>query len=252
VAEAGKKLTHGDVYGFNWEQTTATYQLLPLPESLGGQAIGPDGFTVDGVINSKEWIQAFTFYHDAFNKDGYAPKSDTPVGDMFKNGKLAMFEGGEWNIMVFNWTPLAFDWGVARAPYFKDGKIVTATGSWEFGVNAKSPHAKEAAEFLRWMSAGKGASIWWGKDSYDMPAQKAIIDSFNTMPDFNQPPLSYMRVAAKEALVNPVPRPTTVGYLEYEQLLNAAFKDIRNGADPATALNTAVQRITEEMKKYQK
>ncbi len=48
------------------------------------------------------------------------------------------------------------------------------------------------------------------------------------------------------------PGAVTVGYLEYEQLLNAAFSDIRNGADPAEALNTAAQRITEEMAKYQR
>lgn len=252
VADAAKKLTHDDVYGFNWEQTTATYQLLPLPQSLGGQAIGEDGFTVDGIVNSQAWINAFTFYGDAFNKEAYAPKGDTPAGDMFRNQKLAMFLGGQWNNLVFTWGPLDFEWGVARTPYFKDGEIVTPTGSWGFGVNAKSAHPEAAAEFLRWLSTGKGASIWWGKDSYDMPAQKTIIDSINTLPDFDKPPLAYLRVAAKEALVNPVPRPVTVGYLEYEQLLNAAFKDIRNGTDPATALNTAVQRITEEMAKYKR
>lgn len=252
VAEAAKKLTKDDVYGFNWEQTTATYQLLPLPLSLGGKAIGADGFTVDGVVNSPEWVQAFTFYGDAFNKEGYAPKSDTPVNEMFKSGKLAMFLGGEWNNLVFSWGPPEFEWGVSRTPYFAGKEIVTPTGSWHFGVNAKSAHAEAAAEFLRWMSAGDGAATWWGTDSYDMPAQLKLIESFNTQAAFDVPPLYYMRVAAKEALVNPVPRPVTVGYLEYEQLLNAAFKDIRNGSDPATALNTAAQRITEEMKKYQK
>ena len=250
VAEAAKQLTHDDVYGFTWEQTTAAYQLLPLAQSLGGQALGADGFTVDGVVNSPEWVEAFTFYGDAFNKDGYAPKGDTPAADMFKAGQLAMFVGGEWTNLVFSWGPPEFEWGVSRMPYFEGGEVVTPTGSWHFGVNANSAHPQEAAEFLRWLSAGEGASIWWGKDSYDMPAQTAIIDTFETMSDFDTPPLYYMRVAAKEALVNPIPRPVTVGYLEYEQLLGAAFKDIRNGADPAEALNTAAQRITEEMAKY--
>ncbi|MEI2737110.1 MAG: hypothetical protein V9G24_21635 [Rhodoblastus sp.] len=85
------------------------------------------------------------------------------------------------------------------------------------------------------MSAGEGADIWWGADSYDMPAQKSIIESFSTLPEFQTPPLYFMQVAAREATVNPVPRPVTPGYLEYEQLLNAAFNDIRNGADPETS-----------------
>lgn len=252
LADAAKQLTHDDVYGFSWEQTTATYQLLPLAQSLGGEAIGADGFAVEGVINSPEWIEALTFYGNAFNADGYAPKGDTPVADQFKAGQLAMFVGGAWNNLVFSWGPPEFEWGVSRMPYFEGGEIVTPTGSWHFGVNARSAHAEEAAAFVRWLSAGEGAALWWGADSYDMPAQTAIIDTFDTLPAFDAPPLYYMRVAAKEALVNPIPRPVTVGYLEYEQLLNAAFADIRNGADPTEALNTAAQRITEEMAKYQR
>lgn len=252
VADAAQKLTRDDVYGFNWEQTTATYQLLPLPLSLNGQAIGANGFTVDGIVNSEAWVRGFTFYGDAFNKLGYAPKSDTPVNEMFKNGKLAMFVGGSWNNLVFSWGPPEFNWGVSRFPYFEGGEAVIPTGGWHFGVNAKSAHPEVAADFVRWLSAGEGARLWWGADSYDMPAQKNIIDSFSTLPEFQTPPLYYMQVAAKEATVNPVPRPVTPGYLEYEQLLNAAFTDIRNGADPKQALDTAAQRITQEMGKYQR
>lgn len=105
IADAAQRLKKGDVYGFNWEQTTSIYQLQPLPLSLGGKAIGNDGFTVDGVINSPEWIKAFTFYGDAFNKLGYAPKSETPVEQMFASGNLAMFVGGTWNILTLNATP---------------------------------------------------------------------------------------------------------------------------------------------------
>jgi fructooligosaccharide transport system substrate-binding protein len=49
-----------DVWGFQWEQTTAPYQLLPLIGSLGGEYIGEDGLSVDGVVNSDPWIQAAT------------------------------------------------------------------------------------------------------------------------------------------------------------------------------------------------
>lgn len=252
IAEAAAKLTSGDVYGFNWEQSTAAYQLLPLAQSLGGQAIGEDGFTVEGVVNSEAWVNAFSYYGNAYNEGGFAPKGDTPASDLFLAGKLAMFLGGAWNNLVFSWTPPEFEWGVSRHPYFEAGEVVTPTGSWHFGVNAKSEHAKEAAEFLHWLSIGEGAAIWWGKDSFDMPAQKAILDTFATREDFNEPPLAYMRVAADEAFMNPIVRPVTPGYLEYEQLLGAAFSDIKNGADPQEALNTAAARITEEMKKYQR
>jgi hypothetical protein len=47
-----------------------------------------------------------------------------------------------------------------------------------------------------------------------------------------------------------VPRPVTPGYLEYEQILQNTFDDIRNGANVEEALNLAVERIESEMVKY--
>lgn len=251
VMEAAQAVKTDEVWGFNWEQSTAPYQLLPLPLSLGGKAIGDDGFTVDGIINSDEWVQAFTFYGDAYNALGVAPKSDNPSSDIFASGNLAMFLGGPWNIRRFASDGLDFNWAVSRHPYFEGGKIVTPTGSWHFGVNASSQHPEAAAEFVRWLTIGDGASLWWSKDSYELPAQKAFLASFSTEPEFQKPPLSYLATAADEATVNPVPRPVTPGYLEYEQLLKTAFDDIRKGADPKEALDTAVTRITAEMAKYQ-
>jgi hypothetical protein len=64
--------------------------------------------------------------------------------------------------------------------------------------------------------------------------------------------LALLKTAADEATVNPVPRPTTVGYLEYEQILSDTFQDIRNGTKPQDALNNAVDRIESEMAKYRK
>ncbi len=46
------------------------------------------------------------------------------------------------------------------------------------------------------------------------------------------------------------PRALTPGFLEYEQILQNTFTDIRTGADVTEALNLAVERITSEMAKY--
>ena len=75
---------------------------------------------------------------------------------------------------------------------------------------------------------------------------------FATDEQFDEAPNSYLRVAADEAGVNPVPRPVSPGYLEYEQILQNTFSDIRNGADVEEALNLAVSRIESEMDKYRR
>jgi multiple sugar transport system substrate-binding protein len=47
--------------------------------------------------------------------------------------------------------------------------------------------------------------------------------------------------------VNRVP---TIGYIEFETILNQAFADIRNGADPKTALDKASSELTTAWQKY--
>ena len=240
-----------DVWGFTWEQTNRIYQLQPMPVGLGGQAIGEDGLTVDGVINSQPWIDAFTYYSDMFTTLKAAPPDDTvPASDLFAAGKLAMYIAGPWNINSLIRADVDFNWGVSRHPYFEGGEIVTPTGSWHIGVNKNTENLDAATRFVHWISTGKGAETWWRMGSGDFPAQKSVLELFATDPEFAEPPASRFKVAADEATVNPVPRPVTPGYLEYEQILQNTFDDIRNGANVEEALNLAVERIESEMVKY--
>ena len=242
-----------DVWGFTWEQTNRIYQLQQLPVGLGGEAIGEDGLTVDGVINSQEWIDAFTYYSDIFNELEVAPQDDTVgASDLFANGNLAMYVAGPWNINRFINEDPGFEWGVARHPYFEEGEIVTPTGSWHIGINKNTEHPEAAGRFVQWLSTGEGAETWWRLGSGDFPAQKSVLGLFATDEQFEEEPFSYLRVAADEAGVNPVPRPVSPGYLEYEQILQNTFSDIRNGADVEEALNLAVTRIESEMDKYRR
>jgi hypothetical protein len=47
-----------------------------------------------------------------------------------------------------------------------------------------------------------------------------------------------------------VNRVQTIGYIEFETILNQAFADIRNGADAKTALDNAQTQLTTAWKKY--
>jgi ABC-type glycerol-3-phosphate transport system substrate-binding protein len=242
-----------DIWGFTWEQTNRIYQLQPMPVGLGGAAIGEDGLTVAGVINSEAWIDAFTYYSDMFNVLRAGPQDDTvTASDLFAAGKLAMYIAGPWNINRFIREEVEFNWGVSRHPYFADGEIVTPTGSWHIGVNRNTEQPEAAKRFVHWISTGHGAETWWRKGSGDFPAQKSVLALFETEEAFAEAPASYLRVAANEATVNPVPRPVTPGYLEYEQILQNTFQDIRNGAAVEEALNLAVARIESEMAKYRR
>jgi multiple sugar transport system substrate-binding protein len=261
VAEMAKKVVEAnnpssgaqEVWGFSWEQTNRIYQLGQMPASLGGKMIGDDGFTVDGVINSPEWVQSFTLYQKTFTEWKLGPQGDTvTVGDLFKAGKMGMMVAGPWNIPQLVTANPSFKWGVSRTPYMDGGKPATPTGSWHIGINPNSKNIDAAKVFVHYITTGKGAEAWWRKGSGDFPAQKSVLKLFATDAQFDKEPMSFMRTASDEATVNPVPRALTPGYLEYEQILQNIFQDIRQGADVKKSLDTAVERITTEMKKYQK
>ncbi len=259
VAEVAQQLTFDDdgdgtpeTWGFIWEQVIRIYQLQPMPMSLGGQAIGDDGLTVRGVIDTEPWIEAFTYYWKAFNEWKFAPVGDIgwPSDTLFRTGKLALEIMGTWNISQNVDADLDFEWGVSRHPYFEGGIVVTPTGSWHIGVNANTQNQEAAIRWVHWLSTSPGAEYWWRYGSHDFPAQKSVLQLFQTDPEFDDPPMSYNRIAADEALQNPQPRPVTPGYLEYEEILGDTFEDMRNGADVVQALGTAVDRIEAEMAKY--
>ena len=241
-----------DVWGFIWEQMVRIYQLQVLPESLEVDAIGEDGLTVDGVFNSPEWIEAFTYYYNMFNVWNAAPQGEEFCPpDIFETGSLCMFVGGPWNIGRFgNNADLEIEWGLSRHPYFADVVVATPTGSWHIGVNANTENVEAATKYVRFMSTSEGVALWRSHGSGLFPAQKSLLARFMTAPEFDELPMSYMGTAADEATVNPRPRAVTVGFLEYEQILQNIFQDIRNGADVEEALNLAVQRIESEMAKY--
>lgn len=261
IAEMAQQLTQDtdgdgvtDVWGFTWEQTIRIYQLQAMAESLGGDAIGDDGLTVEGVINAQPWVDAFTWYSKAFNEWKFAPPSDTNAPELFAQGKLAMMIAGPWQIQRYSTmndgAGPGFGWNVSRHPYFQGGEIVTPTGSWHIGINVNSKNIEAAKRVVNYFTTTDGAADWWRRASGDFPAQKSVLELFQSEPQFQEGTFAYMKVAADEATVNPVPRAQTPGFLEYEQILQTTFDDISKGADVQTALDTAAQRIQRELDKY--
>jgi len=121
--------------------------------------------------------------------------------------------------------------------------------SWHLGVNPNSAHITEAVEFIKYASTPEAGQVWydvWGV----WPAHEVLLQNLIDDPENAEFPRKAFVVAAKEAEFTE-PRPLTVGYLEYEEILSDAFEDIRNGADVTEALTFAADRIEREMRKYQ-
>lgn len=240
------------IWGLMFEQVSRPYQILALPNSLGGAGVGDDGITVDGIVNSPEWVEACKFYYDIFNTWKISPKGTKPSESQqrFTSGKVAFYVGGTWGTPVYEETE-HLEYGYAPHPYFKDGKAATPTGSWHFGVNSESDHKKEAAEFVRYMSTGKGNDLWI-EANHDLPSKKPLLEAIMEDEAYDTFPESSYKIAAYEAMNTAVPRPITSGYREWETIIGATLEDIRNGEDPKTALNDAVEQLDSALAKYKK
>jgi len=247
VAEAGRAVTQGDVFGFQFEQYNRIYQLQPLPQGKGGAVIGEDGLTVKGVIDSQPWIDAFTWYRDIHNETKIAPQGTLEVEPLFINQKLAMTVRGPWAIKSLTEANLPFQWRAAPHPSWGQ-EVFVPTDSWHLGVNPNSKYKDEAAAFVAWSSSVEGGRVW--RDLQDTwPAQQVLLDEiFNDPANADWPGRANAIAAAEAEFAEP--RPLTPGYLEYEEILSDAFEDIRNGADVPDALSGAADRIDREMDKY--
>lgn len=247
IVEFGKKAqASGAKWGFMFEQITRYYQLEPLFTSIGGGTglKGPDNMEPD--VNNPKWVEASKFYASLFEQN-VAPRG-IPINQLaatFAAGETAFFVGGPWNIAAFD-AAQNLNYGVALVPYFAGGKPSTPTDSWTIGVNPHSGHKAEAklfAEFITLNATGNGLTTTY--TPYITSNNEAFgpyIDAFATRlkPDVGP---SVRKVISHELAHTSVSRPRSLGYLAFEQVLNNAFSDIRNGADPKATLDKAQAQL---------
>ncbi len=263
VTEAAQKLTideDGDgipeVWGFNFEQIELFYQLQPLPLSLDCcQSISDDGLSVDGIINSESWVEAFSWYGSLYNELGVAPKGAVSTAELFRSGNMAMMLAGPWQVNALaagatSEEGFGFDYGISLHPYFEGGVVVTPTSGWHLGVNANTEKAEAAKAFVHWFTTEAGGKSWFTNVRSALSAQQSVNEWIGTEEIYAEAPWNYIQVAIGELDSNPVIRPPVVGYLEYTTIIETAFADIRNGADAQEALDLVAIRIESELAKY--
>ena len=236
------------VWGFMFDQVSRYYQLQVLPESLGGgPGLSKDGLSVTGQLTNDGWIKAFTFYSDLFNKWKISPKgvSASETVNLFSSGKVAYFVGLEARTVDFDKSGIKY--GIAPHPYFTGGKAATPTNAWHLGVWKNTKYPKEAAELVRFITTNPKIAIQSFEIDGRLPSHKAALKFIDEQPKFAN---SGKRMAASEAANTGVVRARTPAFLEFEELLNNAMEDIRNGGDPKTVLSETETRITSALRRY--
>jgi multiple sugar transport system substrate-binding protein len=100
--DAAKKLTRGDVYGFEFTNWMAMWILFLW--NNGGDVLTADGSRAEGAFDSAECVEAVQFLHDLVNVHGVAPtkSQSAAIGvNLFANGRAAMKIVGHWELIDY-------------------------------------------------------------------------------------------------------------------------------------------------------
>lgn len=243
---ATKAKSGGSTWGFSFEQVDRYYQLQPLFESAGGGSglTGNGNLTPD--ITNPAWVKTAEWYQSTFNS-GISPRGVPPeqIPDLFANGQLAFFLGGPWNFDQFN-AATKLNYGVAPVPYFQGGKPVTPTDSFAVGVNPYAANKDLAVKFAQFMTLDpEGNSLTVEANPVPPTNAKAYdryIDGIAKLGNGVGGPAK--EIITDEIAKTAVGRPRSVGFVAFEEVMNRAFSDIRNGSDVHQTLEEAQTQLT--------
>lgn len=242
---ATKAQAAGAEKGLALEQGASYYQLQSLFESAGaGPGLtGPDLLTPD--LANPKWIETAEWYKKLF-EDGLAPRGipGAQINALFTDGKMPFYVGGPWNLA--NFQKSGVNYGVAAVPYFEGGKPITATGSWAIGISPFTDQLDAAKKFAEFITLDPEGSYLTAKDlpipPVNLEAFKTYIDKLATIDPVVGPMVR--EVMTYELAHTAVARPRSIGYVAFEEILNKAFSDIRNGADVKSTLESAQAQVT--------
>src|SRR3954453_6548938 len=248
--DAAKAKAAGAQYGMLFGQFDRYYQLEPLPVQLGGSvgATGDKNLTPD--FTSEQWVKAFTWYGDLF-KQGIAPRGmkSEESDPAFVAGRAAYTIEGPWLIPQLGESKV--DWGIAPQPVFQGGKPTTPTGSWSLAMNQFSKQKEDAVIFMKWRSIDEGSGYIKYRSDPELAASTEGKKIYFEKSVFSSPEgKKAAPIIDYETSHTAINRVQTIGYIEFETILNQAFADIRNGAAPKTALTNASNQLTTAWKKY--
>lgn len=182
---AAKKLSNPEKkqYGFGIRTSNDPYDMQGIVWSNGGSFISKDGKEIEGYMNSPETAQSIQLFGDML-KDGSATlvggKNQLSGDDIFKAGKIAMWESGVWPLEGFKKAKV--DFGTVEMPAFT-GKPVKGIVALSAVSVAKQSKQKDLAwEFTKFFISNEAIKM---RSNADLPIRKSIVKEMG----FDQNPL---------------------------------------------------------------
>lgn len=221
-------------YGFGVRAENDTYDLQGFVWSNGSSFISPDGKAIDGYMNSKETAEAIQMFGDMV-KNGSAVltggKGQQSGDDIFKAGKIAMWESGIWPLESFK--QAGVDVGTVEMPAFPGKPVKGVLAESALSIAKDSKQKDLAWEFVKFYVSNDSIKMRVA----DLPVRQSVVTELKKDQDPPYKPFYAMLERSSDTpafLLNPK-------WNEVNRQLSAAVEAVMHGASAQEVLNQAVK-----------
>jgi multiple sugar transport system substrate-binding protein len=222
------------------------YAFLPFLWSSGGSLVTRETYqTAEGALNGDAAIEWGEWWQSLFERD-LVPGTSQSLADHqngFADGKYALNWTGNW-LALSSLEKFGEDLLFLPAPDFGEGGKIGAA-SWQFGVSATSEHQDGANAFIEFALQDEYFAAFSDGIGLIPPTREAAAMSKYYAP--GAPMEVFYELSEKQGML----RPVTPGYVVQSLVFQKAIADIADGADVATALDTAVDEINADIQNNQ-
>jgi multiple sugar transport system substrate-binding protein len=214
------------------------YAFGPILQSFGGDLVDRETYqSAEGVLNGDAAIEFGEWWQSLFERELAPGTSQDPAAwqNGFAEGKYALNYTGNW-IALPALEKFGDDMLFLPAVDFGTGPKIGAA-SWQFAVAATSEHKDGANAFIEFALQDKYFTAFSDGIGLIPPTREAAAAS--KYYSEGAPMAVFYDLSAKQAVL----RPVTPGYVVQSRVFQKAVSDIADGADVATALDTAVDEI---------
>jgi len=244
--EAGKTITEGENFMalnicLDWGGEGKIYALAPFIWSNGGDVIGEDGLTAEGVFNSEQNVEGLTFLKKLVDE---GLTTATPEASSFELGMAAFMLNGPWAVASLENDYQDLNWGVMPYPVSPTTKkLAVPTGSWQFAMTEQSDHKEEAAMLVEWMT-NTDSVVAMSNAIGMLPARKSAIA---LLPQYQE--------GARKLMVEQLEqgghaRPASVIYPVISRSFEEAINEVVYGDDVKSTLDSKVSVLEREANRY--
>ncbi|GIP22805.1 sugar ABC transporter substrate-binding protein [Paenibacillus sp. J22TS3] len=221
-------------YGFGVRAENDTYDLQGFVWSNGSSFISDDGKKIDGYMNSKETAEAIQMLGDMV-KNGSAVltggKGQQSGDDIFKAGKIAMWESGIWPLESFKTSGI--DVGTVEIPAFPGKPVKGVLAESALSIAKDSKQKDLAWEFVKFYVSNESIKMRVA----DLPVRVSVVNELKKDQDPLYKPYYTMLERSSNTpafLLNPK-------WNEVNRQLSAAVESVMHGSNAQEVLNQAVK-----------